>query len=141
MNCVDLGSPCPFDESKQRPVGIDPQKGIGTAYEGDDGMNGIERLLVLTLNDLCIGYVKIPKARGGVRKGWVRMYVVVCDFKLFLYDIMNAGEAQSAGLNYSNLSNLDPTYSTLINTPAISANTIIDMRFRFLLPFLFVSFP
>src|SRR5699024_6524537 len=55
--------------------------------------------------------------------------VVVCDFKLFLYDIMNAGEVQNAGLNYSNLSNIDPNYSTLINTPSVSANTIIDMRF------------
>lgn len=107
VNCVDLGSPCPFDETKQRPVGIDPKKGIGTAYEG---------------------YVKIPKARGGVRKGWIRMYVVVCDFKLFLYDIMNTGDAQSVGLNYSNISNMDPNYSTLINTPSVSANTIIDMR-------------
>ena len=39
------------------------------------------------------GYAKVPKP-GGVKKGWIRQFVVVCDFKLFLYDISAERNAQ-----------------------------------------------
>lgn len=75
--------PVPSDQTK-RPLGIDPTRGIGTAYEG---------------------YVKVPKL-GTVKRGWIRQFVVVCDFKLFLYDI-------------------SPDRSAL---PSVNVSQVLDMR-------------
>ncbi|KAA0708759.1 Serine/threonine-protein kinase MRCK beta [Triplophysa tibetana] len=64
---------CPIPpEQAKRPLGIDVHRGIGTAYKG---------------------FVRIPKPTG-VKKGWQRAYAVVCDCKLFLYEVAEGKSTQ-----------------------------------------------
>ncbi|XP_058611150.1 serine/threonine-protein kinase MRCK alpha isoform X5 [Onychostoma macrolepis] len=86
VTCADKApSVCPVapDQTKGK-LGIDTQRGIGTAYEG---------------------HLRIPKPTG-VKKGWQRVWAVVCDFKLFLYEL---GEGKGA-------------------QPGVLVNQVIDMR-------------
>uniref|UniRef100_A0A1A8PX82 Serine/threonine-protein kinase MRCK alpha n=7 Tax=Nothobranchius TaxID=28779 RepID=A0A1A8PX82_9TELE len=86
VTCADKAPavcPVPQDQTKG-PLGIDPQRGIGTAYEG---------------------LVRVPKPTG-VKKGWQRAMAVVCDFKLFLYEL---GEGKST-------------------QPSVVVSQVIDMR-------------
>lgn len=67
IHCIEKApSICPIPEEQTTNVypGINLDKGIGTAFEG---------------------YAKVPKP-GGIKKGWTRQFIVVCDFKLFLFD-------------------------------------------------------
>ncbi|XP_028254001.1 serine/threonine-protein kinase MRCK alpha isoform X2 [Parambassis ranga] len=86
VTCADKAPavcPVPQDQTKG-PLGIDPQRGIGTAYEG---------------------HVRVPKPTG-VKKGWQRAMAVVCDFKLFLYEL---GEGKAT-------------------QPSVAVSQVIDMR-------------
>ncbi|MCI4382578.1 hypothetical protein PGIGA_G00016590 [Pangasianodon gigas] len=86
VTCADKAPavcPIPPDQTKG-PLGIDTQKGIGTAYEG---------------------HVRVPKP-AGVKKGWQKALAVVCDFKLFLYELAEGKVAQ----------------------PSVVVSQVIDMR-------------
>lgn len=88
--CSKVPTQCPVPENQtKRPMGIDPTRGIGTAYEG---------------------YVKVPK-QGVIKRGWIRQFVVVCDFKLFLYDITAERGAQPSIQVAQVLDMRDPEFS------------------------------
>ncbi|PVD25745.1 hypothetical protein C0Q70_13405 [Pomacea canaliculata] len=61
MEKVPQSCPAPPDLSK-RPIGSDMTKGV------------IE------------GFVRVPR-QGGIKKGWVREYMYICDFKLYLFEV------------------------------------------------------
>lgn len=107
VSCAKLlvSTACPYDDKK--PIGLDPQRGIGTAYSG---------------------YVRVPRP-GGVRKGWLRIYVVVCDFKLFLYDTNSetSGSGSSSVSLVGSSSGREDSVSSKSNF-GVSVSRIVDLR-------------
>ncbi|NXB40371.1 MRCKA kinase, partial [Eulacestoma nigropectus] len=93
VTCADKApAVCPIPpEQTKGPLGIDPQKGVGTAYEGHVRVKFI--------------FLKVPKP-AGVKKGWQRALAVICDFKLFLYDVAEGKASQ----------------------PSVVVSQVIDMR-------------
>uniref|UniRef100_H2Z2Y0 non-specific serine/threonine protein kinase n=1 Tax=Ciona savignyi TaxID=51511 RepID=H2Z2Y0_CIOSA len=79
--------PIPPDQAK-RLAGIDPHRGIGTVYEG---------------------YVRVSPAVFYVNYGSLGQLAVVCDFKLFLYDMSDGGRG-------------------ITSQPSVIASQVIDMR-------------
>ena len=96
--------PMPVDQMKTH-LGIDPQTGIGTAYEG---------------------FVKIPRSGGGVKKGWVRQYAVTCDYKFFLFDCV---EGKNLSNNSGGSSGNQGSTGSLRKTLKITE--CIDMKYVF----------
>ncbi|XP_058611047.1 serine/threonine-protein kinase MRCK beta isoform X3 [Onychostoma macrolepis] len=94
---------CPIPpEQAKRPLGIDVQRGIGTAYKGS---------------------VRIPKPTG-VKKGWQRAYAVVCDCKLFLYEVPE-GKTTQPGVMASQVLDLrdeEFSVSSVLASDVIHAN-------------------
>uniref|UniRef100_A0A3B3SXC1 non-specific serine/threonine protein kinase n=1 Tax=Paramormyrops kingsleyae TaxID=1676925 RepID=A0A3B3SXC1_9TELE len=83
VSCKDYAPqvcPIPLEQAK-RPLGIDMHRGIGTAYRG---------------------FVR----PSGVRRGWQRVYAVLCDCKLFLYEVPEGKSTQ----------------------PGVVANQVLDLR-------------
>ena len=54
----------------------------------------------------CLSPPQIPRP-GGIRKGWLRQFVAVCDFKLFLHDVSPDRPTQAS----------------------VTVNQVIDMRY------------
>ena len=103
MKCMsDAPKTCPVPKQllSSRPLGIDPKKGTGTAHES---------------------FVRIPKP-GGVKKGWMRSYAVVCDFKIIFYDTSGEKQPTNGILQVLDMRDDEFSVSSVLHSDVIHAS-------------------
>jgi len=105
MHCrasKDAPKLCPIPKQllTSRPLGIDPKSGTGTAYEA---------------------FVRIPKY-GGVKRGWMRAFAVVCDFKIVIYDCAGEKQANNTIIGVIDMRDEEFSVSPVLASDVIHAN-------------------
>ncbi|XP_065655108.1 serine/threonine-protein kinase MRCK alpha isoform X2 [Hydra vulgaris] len=102
MHCIKeavKSCPAPQHLLTNQPLGIDPNTGAGTAYEG---------------------LVKIPKP-GGIKRGWIRAFAVVCDFKVLFYETVNDKTPTNTILEVIDMRDEDFSVSSVLVSDVIHA--------------------
>ncbi|XP_066911652.1 serine/threonine-protein kinase MRCK alpha-like isoform X2 [Clytia hemisphaerica] len=100
MRCINdapMECPVPPQFLTNRPLGIDAKTGRGTAHES---------------------FIRVPKP-GGVKRGWMRAYGVVCDYKILIYEA--SGERHA---NNNLICVLDMKDEEFQVSPALSSDVI-----------------
>ncbi|XP_031799504.1 serine/threonine-protein kinase MRCK gamma [Sarcophilus harrisii] len=99
-SCAPMAPPCPVPPELLRTVlGVNAETGIGTAYEG---------------------FLSVPRP-SGVRRGWQRVFAVLSDLRLLLYDAPDPKLSPASGALIQTLDLRDPQFSA---TPVLASDVI-----------------
>lgn len=81
-------------------MGIDSQTGRGTAHEA---------------------FIRVPKP-GGVKRGWMRAYAVVCDYKVLIYEAISERHSNNNLICALDMKDEEFQVSTALSADVIHAN-------------------
>uniref|UniRef100_A0A4X2K3W4 Serine/threonine-protein kinase MRCK gamma n=1 Tax=Vombatus ursinus TaxID=29139 RepID=A0A4X2K3W4_VOMUR len=98
--CAPLAPPCPVPPELLRTVlGVNAETGIGTAYEG---------------------FLSVPRP-SGVRRGWQRVFAMLSDLRLLLYDAPDPKLCPTSSALIQTLDLRDPRFSA---APVLASDVI-----------------
>ncbi|XP_066439051.1 serine/threonine-protein kinase MRCK gamma [Eleutherodactylus coqui] len=99
LSCSEGATICPSPPSQnKRILGVDPNTGSGTALEGN---------------------LSIPKP-AGVKKGWQRVYAIISDFKILMYDA--SSQCNTTILQVIDMRDQHFSVSSVLESDVIHAN-------------------